>query len=105
MKIVIADDHCMARDLLRIVATRNFGHEVVAEAADGPQAVSAVFRTKPDLVLLELRLPGLDGFGVIDAVRRSARSPRILVISTTCDAYTVYCVERAQVQGFLDKRE
>ncbi len=93
----------MFREILRKVCTRDLHHEVVGEAADGASAVELVAQTKPDLVLLDLHLPNLDGFGVVDSLHQAAPKVRILVLSSHCDAYTVFRVEQARVQGFVDK--
>ena len=93
----------MFREVLRKVCTRELKHEVVAEAGDGRQAVELVLQTAPDLVLLDLQLPNLDGFGVVEALRHAAPRVRILVLSSHCDDYTVFRAERARVQGFVDK--
>jgi two-component system response regulator NreC len=93
----------MFRDVLRKVCAGELEHEVVGEAADGGQAVEMVTRMKPDLVLLDLHLPALDGFGVAEVIRKKAPQTRILVLSSHCDEYTVYRAERAHVQGFVDK--
>ena len=97
------DDHSLVRELLRDVCVRDLGYEVVAEAECGADAVSLIVRVRPDLVLLDLGLPDIDGFEVIDLVRRSGCHPRIVLLSGYCDDYTVYRVEHAGVQGFLDK--
>lgn len=103
MKIVIVEDHLMFREVLRKVCARDLHHDVVGEAADGATAVELVARTSPDLVLLDLHLPNLDGFGVVEAVQQVAPKIRILVLSSHCDEYTVYRVEKSRVQGFVDK--
>ncbi len=103
MRIVIVEDHLMFREVLRKVCTVELNHEVVGEADDGQKAVELVARTKPDLVLLDLHLPNLDGFGVVEAIRSHAPDIRILVLSSHCDEYTVFRAEKAHVQGFVDK--
>ena len=103
MKIVIVEDHLMFREILRKVCARDLHHEVVGEAADGATAVELVTRTSPDLVLLDLHLPNLDGFGVVESVQQVAPKVRILVLSSHCDEYTVFRVEKSRVQGFVDK--
>jgi DNA-binding NarL/FixJ family response regulator len=103
MKIVIVEDHLMFREILRKVCSRDLHHEVVGEASDGHAAVQLVTKTSPDLVLLDLHLPNLDGFGVVQAVQQAAPKVRVLVLSSHCDEYTVFRVEKARVQGFVDK--
>ena len=93
----------MFREILRKVCTRDLRHEVVGEAADGHTAVKLAAAAAPDLVLLDLHLPNLDGFGVVEALQLAAPKVRILVLSSHCDDYTVFRVERARVQGFVDK--
>lgn len=93
----------MFREVLRKVCAGDLRHEVVGEAADGHGAVQLVLRTTPDLVLLDLHLPKLDGFGVVEAIRLAAPKIRILVLSSHCDDYTVFRAEKAHVNGFVDK--
>jgi two-component system response regulator NreC len=57
----------------------------------------------PDLVLLDLHLPSLDGFGVVEAIRKKAPQVKILILSSHCDEYTVFRSEKVRVQGFVDK--
>ena len=93
----------MFREVLRKVCSVDLKLQVAAEVGDGLEAVAAVERVQPDLVLLDLHLPNLDGFGVIDEIRKSSPGIKVLVLSSHCDEYTVFCSERARVQGFVDK--
>ncbi len=103
MKIVIVEDHLMFREVLRKVCVRELRHTIVGEAADGRSAVELVIKTFPDLVLLDLHLTNLDGFGVVEALKRAVPLVRVLVLSSHCDDYTVFRAERAHVHGFVDK--
>ena len=103
VKIVIIEDHMMFREVLRRICEVDLKHRVVGEADDGRRAVEVVTAAKPDLVLLDLHLPNLDGFGVIDEIRKVLPDVLILVLSSHCDDYTVYRAERANIQGFVDK--
>jgi DNA-binding NarL/FixJ family response regulator len=103
VRIVIVEDHLMFREVLRKVCTEELGHEVVAEADDGKKAVATVAAAKPDLVLLDLHLPNLDGFGVVEEIRKALPRVRVLILSSHCDEFTVYRAERVRVQGFVDK--
>lgn len=93
----------MFREVLRKVCVGELHHEVVGEAGDGRTAVGLALTTTPDLVLLDLHLPNLDGFGVLDALRRVAPEIRVLLLSSHCDAFTVFRAGEAKVQGFVDK--
>ncbi len=93
----------MFREVLRKVCAEDLKHEVVGEADDGRKAVEVVARTAPELVLLDLHLPNLDGFGVVEEIRKIAPEVRVLVLSSHCDEFTVYRAERTRVQGFVDK--
>lgn len=93
----------MFREVLRKVCADDLGLVVAGEAGDGQSAVPLVIRANPDLVLLDLHLPGLDGFGVVAALRHAKPEIRILVLSSHCDVHTVYRIERSRVQGFVDK--
>lgn len=102
MRIIIIEDHRMFREVLCKICTE-MDHDVIAEAGDGIQAINLIRRKKPDLVLLDLQLPWLDGFGVIESTHRVWPDTRILVLSSHCEASTVYRLEKARVHGFIDK--
>lgn len=93
----------MFREVLRRICEVDLQHRVVGEADDGRRAVAVVAATNPELVLLDLHLPNLDGFGVIEEIRKTAPDVRVLVLSSHCDDYTVFRAERAKIQGFVDK--
>ncbi len=103
-RVVIADDQALVRTGFGMILTAD-GIDVVAEAADGEQAVEAVGRTRPDLVLMDIRMPGLDG---LEATRRILSGdvpdpPRVLILTTyDLDRY-VYAALTAGASGFLLK--
>ena len=68
IRALIADDEPLARKGLRKLLSREDGVEVVAECADGLEAVETIQRVAPDLAFLDIRMPGLDGFGVVEAI-------------------------------------
>ena len=105
MKVVIADDQALVRGGFRLIL-RAAGIEVAAEAADGAQAVTAVLKHLPDVVLMDIRMPELDG---IEATRRilatgpAAAGVRIIILTTfDLDQY-VYAALAAGASGFLLK--
>src|ERR1700722_17955021 len=103
MKIVIVEDELLFRDVLLKVCAKDLGHEILGVAATGREALQIVPAASPDLLILDLRLPDAHGLDVLASLRRKQALLRTLVISVTCDEYTVFRVERAAVQGFLDK--
>jgi DNA-binding NarL/FixJ family response regulator len=98
IRVLIADDQPLMRAGFRAVLEAS-GFEVVAEAADGEEAIRAAGRHKPDVVLMDVRMPGTDG---IEATRRLPRD-RVLVLTTFgLDEYIVEAL-RAGASGFLTK--
>ena len=81
MRIVIVDDEELARKLLREYLASFEDVEIVAECANGFEAVKAVTELRPDLLLLDIQMPRLDGFEVLDLVGRVRRRGRILGIA------------------------
>jgi DNA-binding NarL/FixJ family response regulator len=103
VRVVIADDQALVRTGFRMILAAD-GITVVAEAANGAQAVDAVRRTLPDVVLMDIRMPEIDG---LEATRRivsaSATGPRIIMLTTfDLDRY-VYAALSAGASGFLLK--
>jgi DNA-binding NarL/FixJ family response regulator len=103
MKIAIVEDERLFRDVLRKACVSDMGHEVVGEAGTGREALRVVPETHPDLLVLDIHLPDVDGFEVLRTLRRKRALLRTLVISSYFDEYTLTRVERASVQGFIDK--
>lgn len=102
MRIVLADDHPLFRDGLASLLGA-WGHDIVGEAADGFEAVAAVDRVRPDLVLMDVRMPGMSG---IEAIRRLAlEHPEIAVVMLTVseDEDDLFEAIRAGARGYLFK--
>ena len=99
----MVEDHVLFREMMRTVCERDFGWTVVAETGLGAEAAALARQHQPDVVVLDLHLPDRDGFNVIEDLHQLGGSIRILVVSSRCDDYTLYRVERAGVHGFLDK--
>ncbi len=102
LRVVIADDHPVVREGLRNLL-RQAGMEVVGEATSGDEAVSSVLATDPDIVLMDLSLPGLDGIEAARSVH--ARSPRaaVLVLTAFAERERVLAAVDAGVTGYLLK--
>lgn len=81
VKIIIADDHGIVRQGLRALLKSDPEFSVVAEAADGLAAIEAVEKARPDLLILDISMPGMNGLEVITHVRRLSPKTQILVMS------------------------
>jgi two-component system, LytTR family, response regulator len=99
LRAVVADDEALARkELRRLLAKHHPEVEVVAEAVDGDEAVKIIQKHAPDLVFLDIRMPGRDGFGVLDALEPPM--PEI-VFSTAYDQFAVDAVRRGALDYLL----
>jgi len=82
IRLLIADDHPVVRDGLSGIFESDPGFEVLGQAADGAQAVDLAERLGPDVVLMDLRMPGTDGLGAIAEIARRGLAARVLVLTT-----------------------
>jgi two-component system NarL family response regulator len=103
IRVVIADDHPLMRLGLRTKLAAESDIEVVAEAEDGPAAVAAYAQHRPDVMLLDLRMPGLDGTEVITTVRRTAPDAKIVILTTYDADEDVYRAVQAGARGYVLK--
>jgi len=103
VKIMVVEDHALFREMMCGVCRRDFGWTVVAETGHGAEAVQLARRHEPEVIILDLHLPDMDGFAVMASLRAMSAKCRILVVSSRCDDYTLHQVERSQVNGFVDK--
>ncbi|WP_141203175.1 response regulator [Streptomyces griseorubiginosus] len=104
VRAVIADDQALVRTGFGMILAAD-GIEVTAEAADGAEAVAAVLRTRPDVVLMDIRMPGMDG---IEATRRilaedAGGEIRVIILTTYDLDHYVYAALTAGASGFLLK--
>lgn len=103
IRVVLADDHGIVREGIRQVLATDPGFEVVGEAADGREALRLVDELAPDVLLLDLTMPGVSGLDVVRALRERGSAPRVLILSVHDDVgYVTECV-RAGAQGYVRK--
>ncbi|MFJ2400141.1 response regulator [Streptomyces xanthochromogenes] len=104
VRVVVVDDEAMVCGFLRTILGSADDIEVVAEAHDGAAGIEAVLRHRPDVVLMDLRMPGMDGITAIERLtRRDAQPPPIVVLTTfDADQYVLRAL-RAGATGFLVK--
>lgn len=103
MRVVIADDEALFRSGLRLIIESEPGFEVVGEAADGLQAVDAVTSLGPDVVLMDVQMPRLDGIAATRRVVDSRPATKVVVLTTFGLDRNVYNAFHAGASGFLLK--
>ena len=103
IRLVLVDDEAMIRVGLRMVLTSEPDIEVVGEAGDGGEAVAVVERTRPDLVLMDIRMPGVDGIEGSRRVLAAVPTTRIVVLTTFDEDDYLHAALAAGVSGFLLK--
>ena len=97
------DDDALVRAGLRLILSAADDIDVVGEADDGTDAVAAVLRHRPDIVLMDIRMPRMDGITATAAVRRLDRPPEVIVLTTFQADEQVVAALRAGASGFLVK--
>jgi DNA-binding NarL/FixJ family response regulator len=102
--VLVVDDHEGFRTFVRTLLNAD-GFEVAGEAADGEQALELVDEIKPDLVLLDVQLPGIDGFEVADRLASAPDAPLVVMTSSRDAAEYGVRLQRAPVRGFIPKHE
>ncbi|GII02206.1 response regulator [Planobispora takensis] len=103
IRVLIADDHPVVRQGLRTFLDLQDDLEVVGEAADGTEALALTESLSPDVLLLDLKMPVLDGLGTLERLAERGPSPRVLVLTSVSDRGDVAPAMRAGAAGFLYK--
>ena len=103
IRVVVVDDQTLVRTGFRLVLDVTGDIEVVGEAADGSQALDVVARTRPDVVLMDVRMPGFDGIETTRRIRSAAHPAKVIILTTfDLDEYVLAGL-RAGASGFLLK--
>ena len=103
IRVMLVDDQAMVRTGFRLIIESEPGFTVVGEAADGREAVEMVDRCRPDVVLMDVRMPHVDGIAATGLISRREHPPRVLILTTfDLDDY-VYAALRAGASGFMLK--
>lgn len=103
--IVVIEDQQLFRQMLAQYLRRECGCEVAGEAPDGARGLVLCLDVKPDLALIDLQLPVMDGLALAERLHRQAPGIKLLAVSSRLDALTVYCVDRSPFLGFVDKEQ
>ena len=102
MRIIVADDHSLFRDGL-VSLLEAAGHEVVGQAGDGEAAVEAVHRLRPELLLLDISMPGLNGLQALRKVRSQHPEVAVVMLTVSDDDASLFEALRGGAQGYLLK--
>jgi NarL family two-component system response regulator LiaR len=103
IRILITDDHAVVREGLRTLIGTEPGMEVVGEAEDGFEAVQKACNLKPDVILLDMVMPRMDGLEAINEIKRECPEARILVLTSFSDDEKVFPAIKAGARGYLLK--
>jgi DNA-binding NarL/FixJ family response regulator len=103
MRVLLVDDQPLVRTGLQMILGPADGFEVVGEAADGASAVEAVARLRPDVVVMDVRMKGMDGVEATRRLRARGPTPPVLVLTTFDDDAVLSAALRAGAAGFVLK--
>jgi DNA-binding NarL/FixJ family response regulator len=103
IRVVLADDHPLILDGIRALIQGTPGMQVVGEATNGEDAVSTVLAERPDVAVLDVRMPGCDGVEATRRILRDNPQTRVIVLSASSDADVAVAALRAGAVGFLPK--
>ncbi|WP_342769448.1 BTAD domain-containing putative transcriptional regulator [Sphaerisporangium album] len=103
LRVVVADDQALVRAGLRVIMENEPGLELVGEAQDGEQAIALIRRTRPDLVLMDISMPRLDGLAAARRILADAAPPKVVMMTTFGTDDNLYAALRAGVSGFVLK--
>ncbi|MPY84283.1 MAG: response regulator [Actinophytocola sp.] len=103
VRAVVAEDQGLVRAGLVSIMRSDPGVEVVVEAANGEEAIAAVGRTRPDVALIDVRMPQVDGLEATRRIRAEGNSTRVLVLTTFGEDDVVFEALRSGADGFLLK--
>jgi len=103
IRVLIADDHLIVREGLRLILETGEGFELVGEAADGAQAVRLARELSPDVVLMDLRMPNVDGLTAIERLRAEQPQIAVVILTTYNEDDLMMRGLRAGARGYLLK--
>ncbi|WP_043624253.1 response regulator [Nonomuraea candida] len=103
IRVLVADDEALVRTGLRAILEAAGDIEVIAEARNGSEAVTEAARHRPHVVLMDVRMPVMDGVTALREINRSPRPPRVVMLTTFDRDEYVYSALRARAAGFLLK--
>jgi two-component system invasion response regulator UvrY len=104
IKVLLADDHSIVRAGLRRIVEESGDMEVIAEAADGRETIRLVLETSPDVAVIDISMPGLDGLEVVDQLRGHCPDLPILILTMHEEGQYVVRAIQAGAKGYMTKQ-
>jgi DNA-binding NarL/FixJ family response regulator len=103
IRVVIADDHRLLREMLRLTLHQEKSIKIVGEAANGLQTIDVISDLKPDIVLLDIIMPEMNGLEVLPAIREKSPKTKALMLTVAADEPTIFKALKAGAKGYLSK--
>lgn len=103
VRVYVTDDHPLYRDALTRAIKSRPEFELVGEASEGRVGLDEIKRLEPDVALLDMRMPGLDGVSILKAIKRDGAPTRVVVVSAHEDSENVYRALAAGADAFVSK--
>jgi two-component system NarL family response regulator len=103
-RVLVVDDHPLTREALASLLTQH-GFDVAGQACDGAEAISEASRLRPDLVLLDLTMPGMDGLAALPGIREASPESEVVVLTASGTEDNLLAAIRAGAAGYLLKTE
>ncbi len=104
IRILVVDDHAIMRDGIRALLDLQEDMEIVGEAADGNEAIEETLKLKPDVIIMDLAIPGLDGLEATRRILKKMPSAKVLVLTQHDNKEYVVAAVKAGVAGYVPKR-
>jgi NarL family two-component system response regulator LiaR len=98
-RVLLVDDESLVRRVLKQILSAYQDLELVGEAANGAEAISAVERLQPDVVVMDIRMPAIDGIAAVRAIREKYPRAKIIGLSEYAQSYNIDAMERAGALG------
>ena len=103
LRVVLADDHVLMRDLLSAALTQEHGYTVVAEVSTADEAIAACKEHSPDLLVLDVKMPGPSGLEALPTIKKNTPKTRVLVCCSVVNKHEIASALAAGADGFMEK--
>jgi DNA-binding NarL/FixJ family response regulator len=105
IRVLIADDHKLIRDAYRALLRSDRDIQIVGEARDGMEAIKLTVQLAPDVVLMDVAMPVLDGFSALKQIRQSHHNVHVIMVSMDSDENNVHIAMRTGAIGYVSKSD